>query len=152
MIDAAQLIDLLQLEPLADEGGYWGQTWLSDHGSGIYFLMQPEDFSAMHRLNSTEIWHYYAGAPAEMLLLNPDGTAQTHILGSDFHAGQRPVSVVEPGVWMGCETKGDWTLVGTTMAPPFSLAGFELGSRETLCDLYPAMIGTINRLTRPCRS
>ena len=149
MTTASELIELLGLEPLPDEGGYWAQSWLTDHGSGIYFLTQPGDFSAMHRLGSAELWHFYAGAPACMTLLNPDGSSETHLLGTDFRSGHRPMVVVEPGVWMGCETTGEWTLFGTTMAPAYCPDDFELGSREQLCEQYPAVSAQIINLTRP---
>ena len=61
-MNADQVISLLGLEPLPAEGGMWTRIWLDDHGSAIYFLMRPGDFSAMHRLDAPEIWHHYLGA------------------------------------------------------------------------------------------
>jgi len=55
---------------------------------------------------------------------------------------------VRAGVWMGAETTGQWTLLGTTMAPPFELEQFELGSRSRLVEQYPAAAVSIERLTR----
>ena len=143
-----QIIDLLALEPLPHEGGMWAQTWIDAESSAIYFLMRPGDFSAMHRLTGVEIWHHYAGTAARMLLLHPDGTVTTPVLGDDLSAGQRPTVVVRPGVWMGATTMGDWTLVGTTMAPPYSPESFELGDRATLAAAYPEAAHDIVALTR----
>lgn len=144
----ADVARLLRLEPLPLEGGRWRQTWRDQHGTAIYFLMQPGEFSAMHRLDIPEMWHHYAGAPAEMLLLEPDGGVQRPLLGDDLGAGQRPFVAVPAGVWMGASTRGEWTLVGTTMAPPFHREGFELGSLDELVDRYPSAAAEIVRLVR----
>jgi predicted cupin superfamily sugar epimerase len=147
-VTGPEVADLLGLEPLDHEGGLWTQTWIDAHGSAIYFLMQPGDFSAMHRLDATEVWHHYAGAPARMVLLGPGGAVSRSILGDDLPAGQRPCVVVPAGVWMGAETLGDWTLAGTTMAPPYTPEGFTLGRAADLTDRYPDAAEDIRRLTR----
>lgn len=148
-LSATDVVDVLGLVPLPDEGGRWAQTWLDSNGSGIYFLMTPDEFSAMHRLASPELWHFYGGAPAELTLLAPDSSADTRRLGMDLNAGDRPCVAVEPGMWMGAETTGAWTLVGTTMAPPYEDAGFELGDRHELTAEFPDAAERIARLTRP---
>lgn len=139
---------ILGLEPLPREGGMWAQTWVDELSTAIYFLMRPGDFSAMHRLHGPEIWHHYAGAPARMVLLHTDGTITRPVLGDDLAAGERPCVVVPPGDWMAAETSGEWTLVGTTMAPPYTQAGFRLGERDDLLARYPEAASDIVRLTR----
>lgn len=139
---------LLGLEPLAHEGGLWAQVWSDENSTAIYFLMQPGDFSALHRLAGPELWHHYAGAPAQMLLLHPGNAVTRPILGDDLAAGERPFVPVPGGVWMGAETLGEWTLVGTTMAPPYQQAEFELGIPEDLAAKYPQAREEIIRLTR----
>ncbi|HET7874227.1 MAG TPA: cupin domain-containing protein, partial [Methylomirabilota bacterium] len=37
-------------------------------------MLTPEGFSAMHRLASDEIFHFYLGDPVEMLQLWSDGS------------------------------------------------------------------------------
>lgn len=133
----AEVVATLGLVPMPVEGGMWSQTWRDDNGSAIYFLMQPGDFSAMHRLDRPELWHHYAGAHVDMLLLRPDGTVSRPVLGDDLALGQRPFVPVPAGVWMGATTCGDWSLVGTTMAPPFRPEGFELGRLGALAIAYP---------------
>jgi hypothetical protein len=145
---AAEVAALLGLEPLPHEGGLWAQTWIDESSTAIYFLLQPGDFSAMHRLPGPEIWHHYAGAPARMVLLHADGTVTRPLLGDDLTAGERPCVVVRAGTWMAAETLGDWTLAGMTMAPPYTEEGFELGDRDDLAARYPAAVGDITRLTR----
>ena len=147
-MNADQVITLLGLEPMPQEGGMWAQTWLDDHGSAIYFLMRPGDFSAMHRLDAPEIWHHYQGAPASMLLLFPNGSITRPCLGKELTQGQRPCVPVPQGVWMGASTLGEWSLVGTTMAPAFSPDGFQLGERSLLAGQYPGACDRIVELTR----
>ncbi len=147
-MDADDVIELLGLEPLAGEGGQWAQTWRDEHSSAIYFLLRPGDFSALHRLGGVELWHHYSGAAVEMLLLEPGGTVLRPLLGDDLTAGERPVIAVEAGTWMAAGTTGDWSLVGTTMAPPFDDASFELGERAALSAAYPEAAEHISRFTR----
>lgn len=152
--DAHRVVDALGLTPLADEGGLWAQSYLDDRCSAIYFLLRPDDFSAMHRVGGVELWHFYAGAPVSMLLLEPSATRDTAsvaepVLGVDVAAGQRPMVAVSAGVWMGAETTGDWSLVGTTMAPPFDADTFELANADELREHYPSAASRISRLVRP---
>jgi predicted cupin superfamily sugar epimerase len=51
-------------------------------------------------------------------------------------------------VWQGSSTCGEWTLLGTTMAPPYADEGFELGRREELLADWPSAAGRIAELTR----
>ena len=145
---ADEIADLLGMVLLPGEGGRWVQTLLDDRSSAILYLLSDGDFSAMHRLDADEIYHHYAGDPVEMLFLDPDGSVDRPVLGSDLEAGQRPQLVVPVGVWQGSSTLGQWSLLGTTMAPPYSDEGFELGERDRLVDGWPAAAGHIEQLTR----
>ena len=55
-----------------------------------------------------------------------DGTARTALLGIDLDAAERPQAVVPAGAWQCARTLGEWSLVGCTVAPPFSFDAFEL--------------------------
>lgn len=145
---ADRVIEILGLEPLPVEGGMWAQTWRDEHSSAIYFLLRPGDFSALHRVEGPEMWHYYAGAAAEMLLLHEDGGAERPRLGSDLEEGERPFVAVPGRVWMAAATTGDWTLAGTTMAPPFRVEEMEMGRASVLAERYPSVAEHIRRLTR----
>lgn len=144
-MNADDIAALLGLVPLPDEGGRWRSTWRDEHGSAIYYLMVPDDFSALHRLDATEIWHHYAGDPVEMLLLHPSGAIDRPLLGDDLSGGARPQIAVPGQVWMAATTLGSWSLVGTTMAPPYADDGFELGDRATLTARYPEAADDIVR-------
>lgn len=158
MMTAQEIIDLLQLELLPHEGGYFRQTYQAAEriapaalparyhqpmalSTAIYFMLTPAVFSAMHRLPSDEVYHFYLGDPVEMLLLHPDGRGETFTLGTDLLSGMRPQKVVPPAVWQGlCLRPGGphgFALIGTTMAPGFEWDGFELGDRAALLAGYP---------------
>ena len=123
---AAESIALLQLER-HPEGGWYRQTFRDDaadgraHSTLIYFLLEAGDRSHWHRVDSAEVWHWYAGAPLELR----SGT-QTLVLGNALLAGQRPQGVVPRGAWQSARSLGDWTLVGCTVAPGFEFEHFEL--------------------------
>lgn len=143
-----EIIAHLGLEPLPLEGGHWTTAWRDEATSSIYFLVRPDDFSALHALTVTELWHHYLGDPVQMLLLGPGGAIDRTVLGSDLAAGQRPLVAVPAGVWMGAATTGSWSLVGTTMSPPYEDDFFTLGDRERLQASHPAATAEIEALTR----
>ena len=147
-MNADEMIEMLGLEPMPDEGGMWAQSWRDDQSTAIYFLLRPDDFSALHRLTGPELWHHYAGAAVEMLLLEPGGGVSRPVLGDNLARGQHPMVAVPGGVWMAAATTGDWSLVGTTMAPAFQPEAFELGDPDALTAAYPEAAADIARLTR----
>lgn len=167
MLQPERIIELLQLEPLPVEGGYFRQTYLAQEivpqhalperyphakplASAIYYLLYGEHFSALHRLRTDEVYHFYLGDPVEMLLLYPDRTSAILTLGTDLGAGQRVQHVVPYGVWQGARIKrgGTFALLGTTMAPAFDPTDFELGDRDELIRMYPERAELIRLLAR----
>ena len=64
---------------LTREGGLYRETYRSDlqwpngraAGTAIYYLLAPDTFSALHRLASDEVFHFYLGDPVEMVQLDP---------------------------------------------------------------------------------
>lgn len=157
----AEIISHLSLEPLPVEGIWFRQTWRGSEvgpedtpiGSAIYGLItdEPDCFSAMHVLSADEIWHFYAGDPLEVLLLHPDGTHTTKVLGRDLRAGHMPQVIVPAGAWMGADLLegGTYCLFGTTMAPGFTSDAFTNGDMEDLCARWPGAADRIRRLCRP---
>jgi uncharacterized protein len=143
----------LGLQSLPDEGGLYRRTFADAHSSVIYYLLIAPDFSALHRLSATEIYHWYAGSPLRLLLLDDadgdtDGQVDEPTLGPDLDAGERPQIIVPAGTWQGSTPLGVWSLVGTTMAPPFAWSGFELGARAELLRRWPSARDRITALTR----
>jgi uncharacterized protein len=159
MLTAAELISLLELQPLPREGGYYRETYRSrdlssgtphvrSAGTAIYYLLTPETSSALHRLPTDEIFHFYLGDPVEMLHLLPDGSGRLVILGNDLRAGHRPQIVVPGGAWQGSRlvSGGRFALMGTTMAPGFDFADYEHGHRDVLVRHYSAFAEHIAKL------
>ena len=125
MIAADDVIASLELEP-DPEGGWYKETWREQSSTAIYYLLRAGERSHWHRVDATEVWHYYAGSPMG-LATSPDGQqALHHVLGTDLAAGQRPQAVVPAGVWQAARPRGEWSLVGCTVAPAFRFEGFEL--------------------------
>lgn len=155
---AAAVVRLLQLEPLAREGGYFRRTGEADTlladgrraWSTIYFLATPEGFSAMHRVAKDEIWAFHAGDPLESLRLQPDGSGEWVKLGLNLAHGERPQDVVAAQTWQGTRLAagGRWALVTCVVAPEFRLDDFELGECAALCATYSAFADGIRALTR----
>src|SRR5947208_6842957 len=130
MPTAEELIRHLGLQPHPKEGGYFRETYRADeispasalpprYGSdrqastAIYYLLTPNTFSALHRLRSDEVFHFYLGGPVRMLQLLPDGSGRTVVLGSDLLNAQQPQLVVPRGVWQGSLLEaGDFALLG----------------------------------------
>ncbi len=130
-ISAAQIIEILRLEP-HPEGGFYKQTYVDSPepekrplSTLIYFLLRDGEVSAWHRVDAAEVWHHYSGAPLE-LSLSDKGVTRSHLLGDDLLKGQRPQCVVPAHVWQSARSLGAWTLVGCTVAPGFQFSGFEL--------------------------
>ena len=147
-LEADRVADLLGLAPLLAEGGRWAQTVRDGQSTAIYYLLADGDFSAIHRLQSPELYHHYGGDPALLLLLHPDGLVTEPVLGPDLEGGQRPQVLVPAGVWQGSSTLGRWSLLGTTMTPPYTDEMFELGRRDDLLDRWPTAAARIVDLTR----
>jgi uncharacterized protein len=154
-LTAARLIELLRLEPLPVEGGHFRQTWRSAAGTAIYYLLtdDPDSFSALHRLPTDEIYHFYLGDPVELLLLHDGGRIEHVALGPALQHGQHVQYVVPHGVWQGSRLRrgGRFALLGTTMAPGFEPSTYESGEREGLAAAYPAAAEAIRGLTRRSR-
>lgn len=166
MLTANQIITLFNLKPHPEEGGYFAETYRSSEtlsekalpfryrgirtfGTAIYYLLSPETFSAMHRLQSDEIFHFYLGDPVEMLQLRPDGSGKVITIGSDILNGMQPQVLVPRGVWQGARLikSGKFALLGTTVSPGFELADYESGQREELANSHPRFRDLITALT-----
>lgn len=126
--DIARFLDL-QPHP---EGGHYRQTWIAEgdgrpSGTCIYFLLAAEERSHWHRVDATEIWHFYAGAPLILSLAETgSGPAVDHVLGPNLFSKEQPQIIVPAHHWQAARSTGDWTLVGCTVSPAFRFDGFDL--------------------------
>lgn len=192
--DAHYFIEKLRLEP-HPEGGFYRQTYKADltiapvgqlshpvaskseaprveqpdaraASTAIYFLLEGENFSAFHRLKSDEMWHFYAGSPMIVHVIDPAGEYSSILLGGDLDAGQVLQAVVKAGCWFASEiarpqfsetrreaghpnfSDPKFSLVGCTVAPGFEFEDFEMGKRDELVRKYPQHRLLVERLTR----
>lgn len=153
---AAYYIEKLQLNAHV-EGGAFKETYRSalkiahkylppdfkgkrNVSTAIYFLLKEGQFSAMHKIASDELWHFYAGSPLYIYELNAVGELITHILGNDLEAGQSFQVLIPAGSWFGsrCQTPGAFSLAGCTVAPGFDFEDFELANKQFMKDNFPA--------------
>jgi predicted cupin superfamily sugar epimerase len=167
-LSAEDVKKLLGLKPHPREGGWYVRTYEAREmvaaeafadgryararrtGTAIYYLLEPDTFSEMHRLKSDEVFHFYAGDAVEMLQLREGGGGAMVVIGNDLLRHERPQVVVERGVWQGSRLAegGRWALLGCTVSPGFEFEDYETGTREELCAGWPEFAGEIARLTR----
>ncbi len=166
MKTAEDYIQALNLAP-HPEGGWYRETYRAAEtiphaglparfagarpfATAIYFLLTAETFSALHRIQSDELWHFHAGSTLTLHLIEPTGTVRALRLGPDVAHGDFFQAAVLAGCWFGAEVAapGSFALVGCTVAPGFDFADFELGERKELIRRYPAHRALIERLTR----
>jgi len=154
-LTAQEVIERLKLISLPGEGGFYSETYRSagkfgdkNHSTAIYFMIVPDSFSALHRIRSDEVWHFYAGGSVTIVEIGQNGAKKT-VLGPDIANGEVPQYVVPAGSWFGAySNEGDYALVGCTVSPGFEFADFELGKRGPLLKEFPKAREEIVRLTR----
>jgi predicted cupin superfamily sugar epimerase len=149
------------------EGGYYRETYRSGLSiprdalpprftgprlvsTAIYFLLDGENFSALHRLQSDEMWHFYAGGALTVHVIAASGSYSELQIGSDTEVGESLQAVVEASSWFASRVRDpeSFALVGCTVAPGFDFEDFELGKRSELIKLYPQHRKLIEQLTR----
>jgi hypothetical protein len=149
------------------EGGYFAETYRAPElvqaahlpprfggdramSTAIYFLLAGDDFSSFHRIQSDEVWHFYAGSPLTVYEIGPAGQLAAHRLGPHFLAGERFQATIGAGNWFASEVADPqgYALVGCTVAPGFDFADFALARRAELAQEYPQHAALIGRLTR----
>jgi uncharacterized protein len=166
---AAELIKHFNMARIPQEGPWFTLTYSSSDtlpraglpqrydgsraaGSAIIAIITRAEFSAMHRLKTDEVWHFYGGDPLQLLVLHPNGSGEVVVLGSDVLAGQKLQYVVPRGSWQGSLPLGKgqdrYSTIGDTLAPSFAYSDFEMGYRTELQQAYPRYAGLIAQLTR----
>jgi hypothetical protein len=131
-VTADEIIAALGLKP-HPEGGHFCETYRDPQtrdgraaSTAIYYLLKRGERSHWHRIDTSEVWHYYAGAPLALSIAKDGEAATRTILGPNLGSGERPQAVVPPMAWQAAESLGGYTLVGCTVAPGFEFAQFEM--------------------------
>lgn len=160
-----KLIDILNLKPLPIEGGFFRETYRSTEeiniqslptrysnskvfSTAIYYLLTSQTFSAIHKLPTDEIFHFYLGDQVEMLQLYEDGTGKIVKIGCNIEKGELPQIIVPKNTWQGSRLikGGEFALLGTTMAPGFEFQDLILPTKEKLIEDYPNFYEQIIKL------
>lgn len=165
ILTAQQLITKYQLQP-HPEGGFYLQTYCSTEmlpvdalptrfkgdryfSTAIYFLLEGKQFSAFHRIQSDELWHFYTGIGLHIYVLHPDGKGEVLKLGNDLENGYSFQQMVPAGCWFASKpiNENGFSFVGCTVAPGFDFADFELAEKKVLLKEYPQHENWINMLS-----
>jgi len=166
MISAQQIIELFDMKPLPDEGGFYVETYRAKEkidadslppafdgdrniSTAILYLLTPQTCSRMHRVRSDEIFHFYLGDPVTMLHLKVDGSSAVLTLGHDILDSQQVQITVPANIWQGCllNEGGKFALLGCTIAPGFEFADYQSANRKELVEKYPDQKELILKLT-----
>ncbi len=171
MLTTQEIIEKLDLVPHPSEGGYLKivhndtvtipNSVLPDLVDveeerticdAIYYLIDNDNHSELHRTAGNMLYHFYYGDAVEMLLLHPEGTTprtERIIFGNDIAAGQQPMKLIPGGSWMGIQVvnPGKLALMGVTMSPGFNPSDYTMGQRAELLAQYPEEKELITTLT-----
>ena len=148
------------------EGGYFAETYRSaetipqnalssrfkgdrSFSTGIYFLLESHHISALHRIESDEMWHFYAGCPLNVYVIDTQGELNIIRLGNNPEKGEVFQAVVPAGMWFGSKSAepDSYSLVGCTVAPGFDFEDFEMKSRDELLTMFPQQREVVEMLT-----
>ncbi len=120
------------------------------YSTAIYFLLEQGNFSAFHKINSDECWHFYAGGSLLIYVIHLNGRLEIIRLGNNLNEGEQFQAVVPAESWFASEpaSGADFSFVGCTVAPGFDFNDFELAKAVELSKRYPQHQLLIDRLTR----
>lgn len=164
-MNAEELIHFFNLEK-HPEGGYFKETYrskgeiLSDnldseiigsrnYATSIYFLLTSQKFSAFHKINQDEIWHFYKGSCLKLHLISPEGKYSFVLIGADYKKGEIPQFTVPAKYFFAAEViaKNAFSFVGCTVSPGFDFKDFYLPTCKELTAIYPEHAKIISLLT-----
>jgi uncharacterized protein len=131
---AKELIAKLGLEP-HQEGGWFRQAYQSTTQvqapqgprsavTTIYYLLEHRRASPWHVVKSDEIWHFYYGAPSELLSYDPAARQLVRHQLSEVTGAGVQVAVIPAGSWQAAHCLGEYLLVGCTVAPGYEERDF----------------------------
>ncbi len=152
MKTAAYWIEKLNLQK-HPEGGWYREVYLSEDivpqtglpagfrgernfSTSIYYLLEGNDFSAFHRIKSDEVWHYYGGTSAVVIVYLENGHIKKLYLGDDPDRGQKLQLVVPKNTWFAAKLMNtdSFALAGCTVSPGFHFDDFELAGEKLIND------------------
>lgn len=164
-MDAKEIINHFNLKE-HPEGGYYNEVYRSkdkiesrnlddvfigdrNYCTSIYFLLTADKFSAFHKINQDEIWHFYEGTSLKLHLISPDAVYSYIMIGKDFKKGEVFQFTVPAQYYFAAEVleKKSFSFVGCTVSPGFDFRDFTLPSCKTMLAEFPEHHEVIKRLT-----
>jgi len=133
-MNARALVEKLSLLP-HPEGGWYREIYRSPERvqtrrglrsavTTIHYLLEREQLSRWHAVEADEIWHFYGGAPLELIGYDPaTRRLERHVLG-DVREGNETVAVIPARLWQAARSLGEYSLVGCTVGPGFEFEDF----------------------------
>ena len=99
------------------------------------FLLTRRDISALHRLKSDEVWHYYEGASIFIHEITCNGTYKLLKLGNQLRDPSASYQItITAGSWFGSELDSSdpipYSYFGLCVAPGFTFDEFEMADVE----------------------
>lgn len=151
-MNATEVIQALNLEPLSIEGGHFREIYRSASrtaagqscGTSIYYLLRSGERSCWHRVASDEIWLYHAGSAAVQQIIHPDGRLEEVRIGADLLRGEVPQSLIPAGCWQSAVLADDadpeaWGLFGAVVFPAFEYSDFTAATDAEIRRLFPKL-------------
>ena len=127
MNNGDEIIKELQMKP-HPEGGHFKESYRDNNISLIYYLLKKNEKSHWHRLKKNEVLHFYDGDPLTVYSSKNGVTIEKTILNNNKN--ELSHLVIKSGTWFSMKSKGEYSLIGCTVAPPFEYDDFELAPEE----------------------
>ena len=144
------------------EGGYFCENYrnaselnIDEKYSGkrnlatsIYYMLEYEQFSKLHRLKSDEIWYFHHGAPLKVHVFN-NNLYQSYVLGTNFNKNQLLQLIIPAGAIFGAEVleSNSFTILGCMVSPGFHFDDFEIIKAVEVLAIFPEQKTIIEKLT-----
>jgi len=164
-----KIIKKFNMTSLENEGGYFTETYRSEEiilkehlplryksarnfSTSILYLITPDNFSALHKVASDEMFHFYLGDEVIILNLFEDGKGQIIKMGSSIFTGEQIQYLVPKNTWQGAKLAegGKFALLGTTVSPGFEFEDFVQAKtyKNEILNKYPDFASLINELIK----
>lgn len=142
------------------EGGYYKETYRSadlvnnaegnqrNISTAIYFLLENQQKSHLHKIKSDELWFHHQGETLEIISIQNGELVRTY-LGSDLDAGEVLQATIPANTWFGLKVKNGngFALVSCTVAPGFDFSDFEMSHKANLLNQFPLLKKTISEMS-----
>ena len=108
------------------EGGHYVEVFKNKDVSHIYFLLEGHEHSHWHRITKNETVHFYSGDPLEIYTSEDGEEFETNQIGSNNNF----IYSIEKNTWFAMKPKGNFSLIGCTVAPAFEFEDLELAPKD----------------------